>query len=81
MIKLILLQTTHILQYLTDILSKHTQHFIKTYKYYNFLHFRPDGPPTDLRISPISVHCICLPSFYFSFSHVHSNSRQCLIPR
>ena len=35
-IKLTLLQTIHILQYLTYILLKHTQHFFKTHKYYNF---------------------------------------------
>ena len=27
---------THILQYMIDILSKYTQHFIKTHRYYNF---------------------------------------------
>ena len=35
---------THILQYMIDILSKYTQHFIKTHRYYNFWHIRRDGP-------------------------------------
>ena len=55
-IKLILLQTTHILQHLTYIFSKYTQHFIKIHTNITiFDTFGKKVPQWDLRISLIEL--------------------------